>query len=50
MVDDIRAARDELIGRGVDVEDVVDMGGILYAEFRDPDGNTWALQQIPPRG
>ena len=50
VVDDIRATRDALIGRGVDVEDVVDMGGILYAEFRDPDGNTWTLQQIPPRG
>ncbi|MCY4661732.1 MAG: VOC family protein, partial [Acidobacteria bacterium] len=49
VVDDIRATRAELIGRGVDVEEVVDMGGILYAEFRDPDGNTWSLQQIPPR-
>lgn len=50
VVDDIRATRDALIGRGVDVEEVVDMGGIFFAEFRDPDGNTWTLQQIPPRG
>jgi catechol 2,3-dioxygenase-like lactoylglutathione lyase family enzyme len=47
VVEDIRATREELIGRGVDVAEVVDMGGILYAEFRDPDGNTWELQQIP---
>lgn len=50
VVDDIRATRDELIGRGVEVEEVVDMGGILYAGFGDPDGNAWTLQQIQSRG
>ena len=49
VVDDIRATRSELIGRGVDVGEVVNMRGILYAEYRDPYGNTWALQQIPAR-
>ena len=47
VVDDIETARKELIGRGVDVGDVVDMGGVLFAWFSDPDGHTWGLQEIP---
>jgi catechol 2,3-dioxygenase-like lactoylglutathione lyase family enzyme len=47
VVDDIDAARDELLGRGVDVSGVDDMGGVKYAYFADPDGNSWALQEIP---
>jgi nicotinamidase-related amidase/catechol 2,3-dioxygenase-like lactoylglutathione lyase family enzyme len=48
VVDDIAVARQALIARGVDVAPVDDMGGILYAYFADPDGNSWLLQQIPP--
>lgn len=47
VVDDVEAARDALRGRGVEVSDVSDMGGVRYASFSDPDGNSWALQQIP---
>ncbi|MEA9986191.1 VOC family protein [Subtercola sp. RTI3] len=48
VVDDVDAARAELGGRGVDVSDVSDMGGgVRYAYFSDPDGNSWALQQLP---
>ncbi len=47
VTDDIRAAREQLRGRGVDVQEVVDMGGVLFASFADPDGNTWLLQQLP---
>ena len=47
VVDDIEAARAELRGRGVEVSEVDDMGGVKYAYFADPDGNSWALQQIP---
>ena len=47
VVDDIAAARSELIGRGASVGAVQDMGGVLYAYFSDPDGNSWALQEIP---
>lgn len=47
VVDDIAAMRDALIGRGVDVAPVMDMGGILFARFADPDGNSWLLQEIP---
>ena len=61
VVTDIVAARDELIGRGVEVgapyhfsmtgerTDGVDPSGADYstfAEFRDPDGNTCLLQQV----
>jgi len=48
VVDDVREVRSTLIGRGVRVSDVVEMTGILFAFFADPDGNTWVLQEIPP--
>ncbi len=47
VVDDIEAASGELRGRGVEVSDVMDVGGgVKYAYFSDPDGNSWALQEI----
>ena len=47
VVDDVEAARATLVDHGVAVSEVSDMGGgILYAFFSDPDGNSWALQQI----
>ena len=47
VVDDLDLARRTLVGRGIDVSEVNDMGGgIRYAYFSDPDGNSWALQQI----
>ena len=50
VVDDIEAARAELLGRGVDVGDVEDVGGgVRYAGFEDPDGNGWTLQVMPWR-
>jgi catechol 2,3-dioxygenase-like lactoylglutathione lyase family enzyme len=49
VVADIAAAREGLGQRGVEVSDVVDMGGVKYAYFSDPDGNTWALQELPAR-
>jgi hypothetical protein len=47
VVDDVEAARTLLVSNGVDVSGVQDMGGVKYAYFSDPDGNSWALQQIP---
>lgn len=48
VVDDIDAARSALVDRGVEVDDVADLGGgIRMAGFADPDGNTWALQELP---
>ena len=46
VVANIRTARAELAGRGVSVGDVDDLGGITYVHFSDPDGNTWALQEL----
>ena len=49
VVADIEAARAELVERGVEVSDVqkFDWGSFVF--FSDPDGNGWAVQQIPPR-
>jgi catechol 2,3-dioxygenase-like lactoylglutathione lyase family enzyme len=49
VVTDIAAARRELTGRGVNVGEIKDLGGVKYAYFGDPDGNSWALQEIPKR-
>ena len=50
VVADIEAARAELVGRGVEVAEVVDVGGgVRYAWFGDPDGNSLALQEMPWR-
>jgi len=50
VVADARAARQELIDRGMDVGevDVQPWGSFIY--FSDPDGNGWAVQQLPRRG
>ncbi len=47
VVADAQATRDELIGRGAEVSEVevLEWGSFVY--FSDPDGNTWALQQLP---
>lgn len=48
VVADMDAARSALIERGIDVGEVTDMGGVKYANFNDPDGNLWLLQEFPP--
>jgi predicted enzyme related to lactoylglutathione lyase len=50
VVADVRALRDELVGRGVEVSEIEEMPWGVFACFSDPDGNTWALQEIPGRG
>ena len=61
VVTDIEAARAELVGRGVDVSETRHMTpegwkpGVdpehqrynSFADFADPDGNTWVLQEVP---
>ena len=64
IVEDIEAARAELISRGADVSEIwhavpgegrhpgVDPERRSYlsrASFADPDGNTWQLQEITER-
>jgi catechol 2,3-dioxygenase-like lactoylglutathione lyase family enzyme len=50
VVEDVHAARTELAERGVEVSDVQDFPWGSFVFFSDPDGNGWAVQQIPPRG
>jgi catechol 2,3-dioxygenase-like lactoylglutathione lyase family enzyme len=49
VVSNIIEARQTLINRGVEIAEIMDLGGILYARFSDPDGNSWLLQEIPLR-
>jgi catechol 2,3-dioxygenase-like lactoylglutathione lyase family enzyme len=63
VVSDIDAAREDLIGRGVEVSDVFHRDGgrllpgpdperrsyLSYASFSDPDGNNWLLQEVTRR-
>ncbi|HEY6739972.1 MAG TPA: glyoxalase superfamily protein [Actinopolymorphaceae bacterium] len=49
VVRDIEAAHAELSARGVDVTDVQDFPWGRFCFFQDPDGNGWAVQQLPPR-
>ena len=48
VVSDIHAAHDELAGRGVEVSDVQEFPWGSFVFFSDPDGNRWAVQQLPP--
>jgi predicted enzyme related to lactoylglutathione lyase len=50
VVPDVNAARAELVERGVDVGEVQDFPWGSFVFFSDPDGNGWAVQQIPARG
>jgi predicted enzyme related to lactoylglutathione lyase len=49
VVSDINAAREELVERGVEVSElqVFDWGSFVF--FSDPDGNGWAVQEVPSR-
>jgi predicted enzyme related to lactoylglutathione lyase len=47
VVPDVHAARAELLERGVQVSEVQDFDWGSFVFFSDPDGNGWAVQQIP---
>ncbi|HMF84336.1 MAG TPA: glyoxalase superfamily protein [Acidimicrobiia bacterium] len=49
VVPDVEAARAELVERGVDVGEVQHFPWGSFVFFNDPDGNGWAVQQIPQR-
>lgn len=53
VVADMDAARESLVGRGVDVSEIRVLGrpgraGFRFASFSDPDGNGWVLQEEGP--
>ena len=47
VVADADAVRAELIERGVEVSEVDELQWGRFVFFADPDGNGWALQQLP---
>ena len=47
VVADVEAARRELIAHGVEASEVDVQPWGSFVTFNDPDGNTWALQQLP---
>ena len=49
VVSDIEQARSELLERGVEVSPVDEQPWGSFVYFQDPDGNSWSVQQLPPR-
>ena len=49
VVADVEAARQSLVAHGVPASDVDVQPWGSFVTFSDPDGNTWALQQLPSR-
>ena len=49
VVEDVKAARQHLIANGVAASEVDVQPWGSFVTFSDPDGNTWALQQLPAR-
>jgi catechol 2,3-dioxygenase-like lactoylglutathione lyase family enzyme len=49
VVPDVEAARNELLERGVEVGEVQVFPWGSFVFFSDPDGNGWAVQQLPAR-
>jgi len=52
VVADAAAAREELLSRGVEASEITvfdERDGGTFFGFADPDGNTWAVQQLKVR-
>jgi predicted enzyme related to lactoylglutathione lyase len=49
VVGDIETAHAHLSEAGVDVSEIQDLGWGRFVFFADPDGNRWAVQQLPQR-
>jgi len=50
VVDDVASAHAELAAGGVEVGEVQEFPWGRFVFFADPDGNRWAVQELPPRG
>jgi catechol 2,3-dioxygenase-like lactoylglutathione lyase family enzyme len=53
VVPDGRAARQELVDRGVECSEIMvfdERDGGTFFGFDDPDGNSWAVQELKVRG
>jgi catechol 2,3-dioxygenase-like lactoylglutathione lyase family enzyme len=49
VVKDAAAARQHLIDKGVEASEIDEQPWGRFVFFSDPDGNTWSLQELPPR-
>jgi catechol 2,3-dioxygenase-like lactoylglutathione lyase family enzyme len=49
VVEDVAAARQQLLERGVQASEIDVQEWGSFVTFSDPDGNTWVLQQLPAR-
>jgi predicted enzyme related to lactoylglutathione lyase len=49
VVDDVHAARADLLKGGIDVGEVEVFPWGSFVYFADPDGNRWSVQQLPVR-
>ncbi|WP_426996674.1 VOC family protein [Pseudarthrobacter sp. N5] len=52
VISDARAAREELLSRGVEASEITvfdERDGGTFFGFSDPDGNTWAVQELKVR-
>jgi catechol 2,3-dioxygenase-like lactoylglutathione lyase family enzyme len=49
VVADAEAAREELSRRGLEVGDIQEFPWGRFVFYADPDGNGWALQEVPQR-
>ncbi len=49
VVADVEAARAALVEGGVEVTEVQRFPWGSFVFFADPDGNRWAVQELPPR-
>jgi catechol 2,3-dioxygenase-like lactoylglutathione lyase family enzyme len=49
VVSDVAAARAQLMERGLEVGEVQVFPWGSFIFFEDPDGNRWAVQQLPER-
>ncbi|WP_090968798.1 VOC family protein [Nocardioides exalbidus] len=47
VVADADATHADLVARGIEVSEVVDLAWGRFVHFADPDGNRWSLQQLP---
>ena len=47
VVEDAAAAREQLLSHGVAASEIDVQPWGMFVTFSDPDGNTWALQQLP---
>ncbi len=45
VVPDLATVRAELRGRGAEISEIQNLGGVRFAYFADPDGNRWVLQE-----